>query len=492
MKFDFVKSQFIEGNIDPENPAVIGTDRTLSWRELALEVDAIAKSIAQQGSSPIIIYGHKEAGMVSALLACFKLQIPYVPVDTIVPAARVQNMAEISQSSLVLCTADQRVEGKSNLHLPSFEWSGPKVQSHKWSGADDLAYIIFTSGSSGEPKGVQIRRENVKDLSDWVASDDFGFTAQDTVLNQCSYSFDVSFFDTIAALQVGGCLALNSPSDVKSPNAFADRLNGKSATAWSSTPSFLSLSLTHPKFDEAHFPSLKRFYVAGEVVHKSLAQRLWRRFPTGELWNAYGPTEATVITTLVNVNQEILSKYPTVPIGRVKPGVTMPTSAQDGVSEGELWIIGNNVSPGYLNRPDLNESRFAIKNGKRGYLTGDVGFHQDGLIFYKGRIDSQIKLHGYRIELDEIDKHVMDLPFVEGAATVGLRRDGDIKKLICFIKCKGEEPKDIVDQIKSHLAKTLPYYMIPSDFKVIKELPYSTSHKVNREALLREFQESMS
>lgn len=474
MRFDFAAGQFVKTGNDA-GTALIGTDRRLTWAGLEAEVESLSSALNQKlkRGGPVAIYGHKEAGMTSAILACFKSRIPYIPVDNLVPEARLRTICAIAQAEFVL-------------RVPQMEFEPCPPAAGPWPGAADLAYIIFTSGSTGEPKGVQIQRSNVADLAAWAASADFGFSSRDVVLSQCSFSFDVSFFDTLAALQAGACLSLNSPSELKSPGAFASRLGELQATKWSSTPSFLSLALTLPHFNAATFPSLKKFYVAGEVVHAHLARRLWSKFPDGELWNAYGPTEATVITTLVHVTPEIIERYPLIPIGRVKPGVSMPTTAPDGTSEGELWIIGKNISPGYLNRPDLNETRFAMHGSARGYLTGDLGYHQDGMVFCRGRIDSQIKLHGYRIELDEIDNVVGKVAGVEEAATVGLRRDGDVKKLVCFIKTSAGP--ELIDQVRAHLGSKLPYYMIPADFRLVRELPYNTNHKVDRNVLAKQLE----
>lgn len=488
MKFDFIEGEWLERDIDPDKIAVVGTDRSLTWRQLAGEVDAVAAALVKrrQTKNPVMIRGHKEAGMVSAILACFKAHAPYVPVDTTVPSVRVQAVVRIADVEMVLDVAGEPVDGLLNLQVPGLdEKGGPHAPAGAWSGASDLAYIIFTSGSSGEPKGVQIQRKNVADLAAWVASEDFGFSPDDVLMSQCSFSFDVSFFDVLASMQSGASIVLGSPQELKKEKPFQEFTKAITPTVWSSTPSFLSLALAAPGFEQGALSKLRRFYVAGEVVHESLVQRLWKRFPTGELWNAYGPTEATVICTLVHVTREILAKYASVPIGKVKPGTAMPTSAPDGVSEGELWIVGDNVSPGYLNRSDLNRTRFADKNGRRAYLTGDLGYQKDGLIFYQGRIDSQIKLHGYRIELEEIDNHVAGVPGVDLAVTVGLRRDGDVKKLICFIKSKADAPPDLVERVKERLSKTLPYYMIPAAFQLTDTIPYNTNHKVDRLALAK-------
>lgn len=493
MYFDFLTRQFKDLNTAAEKPAVIGQDRTLTWKQLHSEVANIKKSLSTVATktSCAVIYGQKEASFVSSMLACLELGIPYTPFDSTIPEARLIRVCELANAQVALnCTTTtlplpfsiQSSSGALTENAAStLQISTPKL-------APNLVYIIFTSGSTGEPKGVQIDRHNTEDLIHWLTSEDFDFNSGDVLLNQCSFGFDVSFFDTVSALHFGGTLVLQGSSELKSSTPFLSRLGEMQPTIWSSTPSALSLALTTTHFDQAHLPLLSDFYLAGEAVHKSLAERLKKKFPKSRLWNAYGPTEATVITTLIELSEKVLSTHQHVPIGVSKPHVEMRTSADDGVSEGELWIIGPNVSPGYVNRPDLNTTRFFNHNGTRAYRTGDVGYRQGDIIFYKGRIDNQIKLHGYRIELDEIDIQVMRLADIEIAATVPLRIDGDVKKLVCFIKTKTTDATDRIATIKQELAKTLPSYMIPSQFISVDEVPYNSNQKIDKNALLARLQ----
>lgn len=473
MRFDFIKRQFVETSIGGEKPALIGRDERWTWAQLLEQVRTAQRELSRfKPGTPVILNGRKECGMVAGLLACFELGLPYIPVDAMMPEGRLKRIAELSGAT-VLFRAES---GTANDLRDNGAGSFPRVQ--------DLAYIIFTSGSTGEPKGVQITYRNAADLVTWLASEDFGFSSDDIVLNQCSFGFDVSFFDTAAALHHGGTLVLQGADELKSEKPFL--IADANPTVWSSTPSALSLALTCATFSAKDLPALKDFYLAGEVVHAALAQRVWRKFPEARIWNAYGPTEATVILTLVQVNAGLLDKYQTTPIGFVKPGTVMRTTAANGKDEGELLILGPNVSPGYLNRPDLNETRFFTEaDGTRGYRTGDLGFVQDGMVFYKARMDNQIKLHGYRIELDEIDTQILKDARVEAAATVALRAGGDVKKLVCFLKPqKGVEGERLLREIKATLGQDLPYYMIPSDFHVVTELPYNSNQKVDRGALI--------
>ncbi len=485
MRFDFEKNQFLDLQKDHDKVALVGTDRRLTWADLSREVQELCvqiQSLKVDPKSPVLIYGHKECSMVTGILACYFLRIPYIPVDRLMPDSRVQRIVEIAGVKIKIEAAGSKVDA-----LKSMTVDATPLSPHPQEIAEDLAYIIFTSGSTGEPKGVQITRANVVDLATWVQGPDFSFSNADVLLNQCSFSFDVSLFDVIATMSKGSTLVLNGPAELESEQAFRKRITDLEPTHWSSTPSFLSLALTSQRFNSDQFPNLTKFYVAGEAVHAELVKRFWRKFADGQLWNAYGPTEATVITTLIHLDKETVDKYPLLPIGRVKPGVTMPTLTNDKLSEGELLIIGKNVSPGYLNRADLNASRFENTLEGRLYKTGDIGFHQDGLVFCKGRIDSQIKLHGYRIELDEIDSVLSGLEFVKTAATIGLKRAGVVKKLVSFVELTSDYGASdwpaVEEQIRLHLGTALPYYMIPAEIRRIELMPYNANHKIDRGAL---------
>lgn len=479
--FNFASNQFEKLESGGQSTALIGSNGRLSWSQLVAQVCLLENRFRQMkfdSHRPFVIYGHKELGMVLGILACWRLKIPYIPVDRMMPDSRVQKIQEISNAQFRLDARSLELEKLIGYEFPNQDT------------VENLAYIIFTSGSTGEPKGVQITRENVLDLASWIRSKDFSFGPHDAILSQCSFSFDVSLFDVLACMQFGATLILSGPADLETKPVFRSKIPDVGPTVWSSTPSFLSLALASADFTSDLFPSLQKFYVAGEAVHSELTRRLWRKFPNAELWNAYGPTEATVITTLINVTPEIVDRYPLIPIGKVKPGVQMPTLAKDGVSEAELCIVGPNVSPGYLNRADLNGDRFLQTPNGRLYRTGDIGFHQDGYVFCKGRLDNQIKLHGYRIELDEIDNIVSSVECVRLAATVPLKRNGDVKKLVCFVELNTQfvdhDWSEIEETIRVHVGAELPYYMVPSEFRQIARIPYNANHKVDRRLLLEQ------
>src|SRR6185312_13047711 len=388
MHFDIATGSFADCGSDPGRAAVVGADRTLSWEEFRREVGrwvAEAKGLGIGADIPVVIYGHKEAEFLVAMAGCLSLKAPFVPVDTIYPEERMQRIASIVQAPVIYRTAEAAFRKLGQAALPTVE--------------KDLAYVIFTSGSTGEPKGVQIGREGVMGLVDWMR-DCFRMGDAPVYMNQAPFSFDLSMYEVFAFFGIGGTLVLNSREQAAEPEAYLARLARERINVWVSTPSFARQQLLSKQFDGAHLPDLKVFLFCGEVLPHSLAKRLRERFPAAQVLNTYGPTEATVATTWVFIDDAILERYDPLPVGHAKPESVVRVAG-----DGEIEILGPHVMRGYLNRPELNADKLFLESGQRGFRTGDLGeMGEGGLLFCRGRRDEQIKLNGYRIELQEIDK----------------------------------------------------------------------------------------
>ncbi len=470
MRFDLSSSSFIDIAYDAGRTAVVGADRTLTWDEYRREVGrwvAEAKGLGIGPDIPVVIYGHKEAEFLVAMAGCLSLRAPFVPVDTIYPEERMQRIA-----SIVKAPAIYRTDGsgfrKLGVHPEPMQQRG-------------LAYVMFTSGSTGEPKGVQIGREGVQGLIDWMR-DCFQMGEAPVYMNQAPFSFDLSIYEVFAFLGIGGTLVLNSRDQTADPEAYLTRLAREKISVWISTPSFARQQLLSKRFDGAHLPDLKVFLFCGEVLPHSLVKRLRERFPAAQVLNTYGPTEATVATTWVFIDDEILARFDPLPVGRAKPGSVVRVA-----EGGEIEILGPHVMQGYLNRPELNAEKLFEEDGQRGFRTGDLGeIGEDGLLFCRGRRDEQIKLNGYRIELQEIDKALQKLSGVSGSAVVPLRRpDGSVARLVAYVTMPGQAHPDA--DWKERLGASLPSYMVPSELLLASELPVSTNGKIDRKALEQQY-----
>ncbi|MFZ1686264.1 MAG: AMP-binding protein [Flavobacteriales bacterium] len=492
MRFDIVTGRFEELDQATGKLALAGSDRDLSWSALRDEVQQLSSLItdlALPKGHPIMVYGHKRAAMVVAVLACISNDHPYIPVDTVVPMERVKRILAITRTQVLInCTGEALAldaaimisEGiVQRVGQPDFSESIP------FRSDDPIRYIIFTSGSTGEPKGVQITREAAASFLRWMTND-FRFGAKDVFINQAPFSFDLSVYELFTALHLGGTLLLNDAATCKDSQRFMARLAHYGGSVWVSTPTFAYLYLTEPAFVERTLPTLHSFLFCGEALPKMTAQRLLDRFPSSRVLNTYGPTEATVATTLIDVTRDLLAKYPDMPVGYSKPEGDVRTNPEGTRDEpGEIEIIGPHVSIGYFKDADLNAGKFFTVDGQRAFRTGDYGYIQDGILFFNGRRDEQVKLNGFRIELGDITAQMLAVPGVADAIAVPLKAGEVVKRIIGFVRAQpGSDNEQVRAGILARLKKELPEYMVPGDIAFVDAFPVNTSHKTDRKALI--------
>ncbi|MBL7897260.1 MAG: AMP-binding protein [Crocinitomicaceae bacterium] len=482
MKFSFEIKDFIEVDFHAEKTAIVGDDYELTWSEFKSRVNMLSSELLKnnihQLNKPVIIYGHKSAGMIVAMYACIKANIGYVPVDIIYPAERIKKIIFQSGSKLILNTTDQKL-GFANVHevlyrSSSFKETLPKINvDESYTAADDkLVYTIFTSGSTGEPKGVQITTEAVQSFVRWMCSD-FGFSSNDVFVNTAILSFDLSVFELMTFGAIGGTIVLTSRAIASEPKKFIEHIAQHKGTVLIATPSFV---LPYCRLNgQKELESLSCFLFCGEILPNSTAKNLLENFKNARVINTYGPTEATVATTIVEITKEIVSKYDSLPVGVSKPESKLL------IEEGEIVIAGPNVSVGYLNNPELNASKFVMRDGLRAFKTGDSGYLENGMLFFNGRNDDLVKLHGYRIELNEITNALHAIQGVIQAATIGLKRDGVVKKIVSLVNAENAVSDSTM--LKNELAKTLPHYMIPADIRFVKEIPLNANGKADKKLL---------
>lgn len=470
MHFDFASGVFADLGTRPNALALIARDRNLSWQELQTEATAWcerARACGLGADTPIVIRGHKQSAFMVALTGALMLRAPFVPVDSVYPEHRLQNILDTLDANVLYDAAKDAFQVLRDGPAPVMDEKA-------------LCYIMFTSGTTGQPKGVQIGREAVEGLIDWMRLD-FDLGPQPVFMNHTVFSFDVSLYDVFGTLALGGSIMMLGRDTAASPLKVAKLIAQHQVTTWVSTPSFAQQQLLNPGFTQSSLPSLRTFLFCGEPLPVPLARTLRKRFPDLPIYNTYGPTEATVATTLLRVEDIHLASDAVMPIGRAKRNSTM------FCDEGELCIAGPHVMRGYINRPDLNESRMFVRNGERGFRTGDLGTEAtDGMLFCHGRMDDQIKLNGYRLELLEVDAALSTLPGARAAATVALRRaDGAVARLVAFVESgNGEQnlPPDLADW-KALLADRLPHYMLPTELLPCERMPVSVNHKIDRAAL---------
>jgi D-alanine--poly(phosphoribitol) ligase subunit 1 len=468
--------------LTPDQPAYKSGGRTLTYGDLCARSNALAARLAESlpEKSPVVVLGHKEPELLIAFLGVVKSGRAYVPVDTVVPAQRIERIKEASGAQLIL--TPEKVVELSCEHEPAPPW---KLEE------EDHYYIMFTSGSTGEPKGVPITYGCLQNFVEWMLTEHAFDRGREVFLNVVPYSFDVSIMDTYPALVTGSTVTSVTKVEIANPKQLYELLATSGLTTWVSTPSFAQMCLVEPTFNSGMLPQLGRFLFCGETLAPEIAARLLDRFPAAEVWNTYGPTEATVATTSLRITRPILDKYSPLPIGYAMPGSRVLVLDEERRElppgeRGEIVIAGPNVSPGYVNRPELNATAFFRQDGQRAYRTGDWGRYRDGMLFFEGRIDNQIKLNGYRIEPADVEANLRALALVRDAVVLPVSKHGSVDSLAAFVILNERPPRSdfqLACELKLQLTEHLPAYMIPRRFSFLETFPMNTNGKADRRRL---------
>lgn len=497
-----LKKDIVAYNNNANNPE----EGQLTYNQLIDYSDRLAfylENTLGNNKTPLVVYGHKSPYILVCFLACVKSGRAYCPIDISVPLERTKDIICETDSPIVLTTENLEFHCDREINLSKIkniiQTTNLKIDKSKYVKAGDVFYIIFTSGSTGKPKGVQITTECLGNFLDWAVTLGGKDLTENqlTFINQAPFSFDLSVMDLYLSLYLGGtlwCLEKTVQADAKT--LFAS-LHQSEANVWVSTPSFANMCLAGDVFNESLMPKIKLFLFCGETLTNSTVEKLHKRFPQATVVNTYGPTESTVAITEVIVTPELNAKFSPLPVGKPKPGTFIFITDENGKAlpdgeKGEILIVGDSVSIGYFNRPDLTKKVFSecTVNGitYRSYRTGDEGYIKDGLLYYSGRIDLQIKLHGYRIEIEDIENNLLKLPSIKSAVVVPVVKNGAVESLTAFVIVGFEVISNLKasQQIRKELSEFLPLYMIPKKFIFVNDIPMTNNGKANRKKLMEE------
>jgi len=489
---------------------------SLTYAELSQRSDALALWLQECGlgaGMPVVVFGHKSPYMLVAIMACAKSGHPYVPIDVVYPPSRVAGIVSQLEDTLILDTSKderarvdtiaslgKRIVGASEIsricerHLTDRERA-----SLVGTDAQATLYIIFTSGSTGTPKGVEVSVECVDHFMAWL-DEAYAFEGPRIWFNRAAYSFDLSVTDLVCALSHGEtCFALEREAEESLGATFA-ALAESGMTDWVSTPSFLDQCLADDSFGPDLLPHLRRMLFVGETLRPQTVREAKRRFEGLSVYNGYGPTESCDFVSLCEITPSMLVDDRALPVGYAMAGTELVVLDPDTLvrvpdgQAGELFIVGPTVAKGYYGRPDLTQAAFRscpaeVCGTSKSYRTGDEMVKRtDGLYYFHGRLDLQIKLHGFRIELGDIEAQLSALPEVQMAAVVPVSKDGQIQRLCaCVVVREDTEPRGLklTRQLKGQLAQSLPSYMVPTQFKYLEALPVNDNGKVDRKALVQ-------
>ncbi|WP_073967626.1 non-ribosomal peptide synthetase [Streptomyces sp. CB02460] len=470
----------------PDAVALVEGARELTYRELDGRVNAFARRLIAEGVVPgsrVALFQERSVDAVVATLGVVKAGAVYVPLDTRYPMERVELIVGQSDVGFFVTGSDAEAlrlpAGVKVLTggVPSEDGTDPGVRVHP----DQVVYAMFTSGSTGVPKGVAVTHRNVADLA---RQGMYANGAHRRVLLHSPLAFDASTYEMWVPLLSGGTLVV-APAGHLDPAAYGRLIAEHGVTAlWLTAGLFRLVAEEAPET----FAGVSEVWAGGDVVPPEAVRRVLDRNPGIAVVNGYGPTETTTFAATHRV-QGAFAGSGAVPIGRaldnhrlyvLDPGLRLVPPG----TPGELYIAGAGLAQGYLDRPSLTADRFVADPygppGGRMYRTGDlVRWNGEGSLEYLGRADQQVKLRGFRIELGEIESVLAGHPAV-GQAVVSVREDrpGD-KRLVAHVVGDGLD----LDELRRHAAALLPDYMVPAAFVPMDALPLTANGKVDRKAL---------
>ena len=494
--------------VQPDFPVYDILGQVHTYGDLKKDSDSLAAQIDRLGlpdKSPVVVFGGQEYEMLATFVALTKSGHAYIPIDSHSALERVAAIVEVAEPSLIIAINDFPL---ADVAAPIF--SAEQVQTAFREGAsyelshpvqgDDNYYIIFTSGTTGKPKGVQISHNNLLSFTNWMITDkEFATPERPQMLAQPPYSFDLSVMYWAPTLALGGTLFALPSAVTQDFKQLFETILSLPIAIWTSTPSFADMALLSDDFNSQKLPRLTHFYFDGEELTVKTAQKLRDRFPQARIINAYGPTEATVALSAVAVTDEMLQNCKRLPIGYTKADSPTFVIDEEGQKvpngqQGEIIVCGPAVSKGYLNNPEKTAEAFFEFEGLPAYHTGDVGSMTDeGLLLYGGRMDFQIKFNGFRIELEDVSQNLNKSKYVESAVAVPrYNKDHKVQNLLAYVILKDgvaeqfEREIDITKAIKEDLQDIMMSYMMPSKFLYRETLPLTPNGKIDIKGLISE------
>ena len=494
--------------VQPDFPVYDILGQVHTYGDLKKDSDSLAAQIDRLGlpdKSPVVVFGGQEYEMLATFVALTKSGHAYIPIDSHSALERVAAIVEVAEPSLIIAINDFPLADvtapifSAEQVQTAFREGAPYELSHPVQG-DDNYYIIFTSGTTGKPKGVQISHNNLLSFTNWMITDkEFATPERPQMLAQPPYSFDLSVMYWAPTLALGGTLFALPSAVTQDFKQLFETILSLPIAIWTSTPSFADMALLSDDFNSQKLPQLTHFYFDGEELTVKTAQKLRDRFPQARIINAYGPTEATVALSAVAVTDEMLQNCKRLPIGYTKADSPTFVIDEEGQKvpngqQGEIIVCGPAVSKGYLNNPEKTAEAFFEFEGLPAYHTGDVGSMTDeGLLLYGGRMDFQIKFNGFRIELEDVSQNLNKSKYVESAVAVPrYNKDHKVQNLLAYVILKDgvaeqfEREIDITKAIKEDLQDILMSYMMPSKFLYRETLPLTPNGKIDIKGLISE------
>jgi amino acid adenylation domain-containing protein len=511
---------------DADSVALVMGHERVTYGQLERASNQVARQLAEAGcrrGDRVCLFVEKSPAAISAMVGTLKAGCAYVPVDVASPAPRLARIVAAADPAVALvseagvsswaqlcasgslastvrvgaldASAAQRLEGPVMFGPAAIaaESTEPLTRAGR---PDDLAHILFTSGSTGAPKGVMITHANVRAFVEWAVPY-FDIRAGDRVSGHPPLHFDLATFDVYGSHRAGAELHV-VPGELVLPRQLAAFITTHELVQWFSVPSAMTYMARFGGLPETGFPSLRRILWCGEVLPTPVLIEWMQRVPQARFTNLYGPTEATIASSYHTTSRRPDDVDAAIPIGRACDGEELFVLGEDGRRAppgelGEIHIAGVGLSPGYWRDERSTELSFvsdprAGTTGQRTYRTGDLGrCDDDGTLHFAGRRDAQIKSRGYRIELGEIEAAVSSLSGVGACAVVAIAAEDFAGTTICCAYVPSEGGPTELTALRARLRELLPTYMLPSRWHRLDVMPTNSNGKIDRRCLTEMF-----
>src|SRR5580693_2859880 len=523
----------------PNHVAIVSGTDSFTYGQLEITSNQLAHLLQEAGcqnGDRVCILMPKSAEAIVSMIGILKAGCMHVPIDVATPAARIRHIFDSCENRVIVAggrvvplleelMADEALRSRSTIIWlenlgAATDTSAPEAKNFKATFstrdlkaapsvplpqnrlANDGSHILFTSGSTGVPKGVVITHSNVSAFVGWALKH-YGIDHTDRFSGHTPFHFDLSTFDIFGSITAGAQLHLVPSETALLPPKLAEFIRNSKLTQWFSVPSVLNYLAKFNAVKQNHFPSLRRVLWCGEVLPTPALIYWMERLPKVRFSNLYGPTEATIASSYYDVTVCPADPKSPIPIGTACDGEKLlvlddklqPVSARE---IGDLYIAGVGLSPGYWRDPQKTAAAFSPNPHNtdshspsppdRLYRTGDLAYQDEqGLVYFVGRADSQIKVRGYRIELGEIETALNSLGKLQECAVVAIPTDNFGGWMICcaYVLRSGDDVN--LTLLREHLKKLVPSYMFPARWMAYDALPKNANGKIDRPRLKERF-----